>query len=195
MEREPPIRNCFWPLETITLQTEGDVPIADMEIIYVRRCIRTLEKETLSVPWLDSGIGTERKFDEIRFADCFPSVQRFREICLVQLNERFTTRTPDSATLVLMVLNPAIDIRSVLGPASADMLQSCSTSAGMRPPRYLRTARQRRHRFLRHHGHVANASDRTTMKKPTVFLFLTTTKSLWVLPCIVPITKNRCTRS
>jgi len=105
------------PLMTLTLQTEGDVPVADMAPLYVRRCIRVLESDKVSVPVLNSGLGKARKFHTVKWDDCAESVQTFRTVVLSELKERFINHTPDKTTLVLMMLNPYIHVDKVLPEA------------------------------------------------------------------------------
>ena len=105
------------PLHKLTLQTEGDEPVSDMEIIYVKRAIHTLESLTLMVPRFESGMGDERKYDEIQWDACAPSVREFRRVAITELQTRFLKRTPDDASLVMMSLNPAVKIRNLLPSA------------------------------------------------------------------------------
>jgi hypothetical protein len=67
-------------LQRLTLQTEGDVPVADMELTYVIRCVKKLEQETVRVPRRKTGSGSSRMYDEVLWADCAEAVQVFREV-------------------------------------------------------------------------------------------------------------------
>ena len=88
-----------------------------MAPLYVRRCIRVLESDELSVPVLNSGLGKARKFHTVKWDDCAESVQTFRTVVLSELKERFINHTPDKTTLVLMMLNPYIHVDKVLPEA------------------------------------------------------------------------------
>jgi len=103
------------PLQKLTLQTEGDKPVADMETIYVKTAIQTLKKPTIKVPRSDAGAGLTRKTDRVVWEDCDISVQEFRRIVVDQLETRILKLPPVAPLCVLMFLNPGINKQTLLG--------------------------------------------------------------------------------
>ena len=105
------------PVHILTQQTEGDVPVADMFLYYVKRAVKTLQKDTLNVPRRKTGLTSTRRFDEISWEACDPAVTTFRDVVIEELQRRHLRKAPPKAIMILMSLNPSLQLERILPEA------------------------------------------------------------------------------
>ena len=61
------LEGAMKPVSILTHQTEGDVPLADMERVYLKRCIKKLTSEPIWAPRRKSSPGAAQKFDLVKW--------------------------------------------------------------------------------------------------------------------------------
>ena len=141
------------PIMKLTLQTEGDVPVADMERYYVKRAVKALKQDALKVPRHKTGLVAPRKYDEVKWSDCDPAVTTFRDVAIEELERRHLRRSPPSAVVILMCLNPSLALDKILPPAQLTAArvvferawkQAASRLADLRPEPALPSPHKRR---------------------------------------------------
>jgi len=109
------LEGVLMPLQKLTLQTEGDVPVADMELLFVKRCMSKLSDDSpLTVPKRNSGFGRDRKFEKIPWSAVLPPIKLFGDVVLAELKRRHFGRTPSKSAMILMCLNPSLQIEKIL---------------------------------------------------------------------------------